>query len=250
MTSDAFIPKDSDCGRIGTSVWLIGLLTGLWISLVPWKAWSQNFTGSRAPLSGTYVTGGIDGAIVSFAGRPESPASTRWLPRFSLLFNVGSTLNKDWGPRSGMFTGLSLKNIGLIRRTDTGRVKDRVYALGIPLGLKFGNLQRQRFFIVGAEADLALNFKEKEFRDHQSKTKLNEWFSRRSPLGMPSLFVGMQLQHIDVKFQYYLNSFFRPAFSQTLSGRVQQPYQNLSANLLYLTAGFSFQQHMRLFHSR
>ena len=236
--------------RSGTYLRLIGLLMGLWIGLLPWKARSQDSSGSFAPPSSTYLTGGIDGAVFSFAGRPESPSSTRWIPRFSLFFNVGSTLNKDWGPRSGMFTGLALKNIGLIRSTDTSRIKDRVYALGIPLGLKFGNLQRHQFFIVGAEADLAVNFKEKAFRDHQPKTKFNEWFSRRSPLGMPSLFVGMEHRYIDLKFQYYLNSFFRSAYSQTLSGSVLQPYKNFSANLFYLTAGFSFQNHMQLFHSR
>lgn len=240
------------CHRVMKSPLLLltGILIAAGLNLIALQARAQNEAYTHPSTTKTYVTGGIDGAILSFAGRPEAPAATRWIPRFSLFFNVGSTLNKDWGPHAGMFTGLALKNIGLIRKTDSARFKDRVYALGVPLGLKFGQLSEHKFFIVGAEADLAVNFKEKKFQEGQSKTKFNEWFSRRTPLGMPSVFVGMEQHHFDIKFQYYLTNFFRPQFSEMQSGGTQQPYQGLSANVCYLTVGFCFQRHMHLFHSK
>ena len=48
------------------------------------------------------------------------------------------------GKSFGIYTGIGVRNIGMINRlNDTIKIKQRVYALGIPVGIKLGDMQKR-----------------------------------------------------------------------------------------------------------
>jgi hypothetical protein len=193
--------------------------------------------------SRTYTTWGGDGPLLSFADNIKNGGEhLRNIPRFTWFFNIGSNYNYDFGNHFGIFTGLNLKNIGLITKDDDGvKLKRRVYTLGIPLGLKIGDLRKRGFFFfAGGSYDLAFNYKEKKFEDG-TKRKFNEWFSDRTPLLMPSLFVGIKASPgFGLKVQYYPNNFFNKDYKETVSGTITTPYKELDAKMFFVTLSYDF----------
>lgn len=192
------------------------------------------------PVHGIYVAGGGDGSILSFAHVKDGGNSVRNVPRFSLFFNIGSTVNYDFSNHAGFFSGMNLKNIGFITKENDEKIKRRVYTLGIPAGLKLGNFNDDFFFYFGGQYELALNYKEKHFVDGKKTIKFNEWFSDRTPLLMPSLFAGVKMHNFNVKVQYYPNNFFNTGFTETKNGVSTQPYENMKANMFFISFGYSF----------
>jgi len=192
------------------------------------------------PFHGVYVAGGGDGAILSFANVKENNNRLDNIPRFSLFFNIGSTVNYDFSNHAGFFSGLNLKNIGFITRDDTIKIKRRVYTLGIPVGFKFGNFNDDFFFYFGGEYELALNYKEKHFAKRKKVLKFNEWFSDRTPLLMPSLFAGIKMHHFNVKVQYYPANFFNSGYREARDGATTVPYEHTKADMFFVSFGYSF----------
>ncbi|GAA4302826.1 hypothetical protein [Compostibacter hankyongensis] len=202
----------------------------------------QNYTHAfkLKPQQRVYWTGGADGPIASFSQVKNNAGKVPSDMRFSLFFNIGVATHYDFNSHVGVFSGLNLKNIGLITRQDSIRLKRRVYTLGVPLGLKLGDLDQQTFFFLGGQYELALNYKEKTFIDGHKTGKFNEWFSPRTPLLMPSLFAGFEIRDFSLKFQYYPQPFFNRDFSQTVHGSQFYPYKDLKANLFFVTFGYNF----------
>src|SRR5690606_16411381 len=111
----------------------------------------------------------------------------------------------------------------------------RVYALGVPLAIKLGNLKERKFIFAGGGADLALNYKEKGFVNRGDKTKFHEWFSDRTPALMPYLFVGASVDPgLTLKVQYYPGNFLNPEFTPR-SGL--QPYAGYHVHLFFVSLG-------------
>lgn len=193
---------------------------------------------------GVYVTAGGDGPLLSFASMKENGEHMRNIPRFTLFLNVGSNFNKDFSKNFGVFTGINVKNIGLISKpADSLKLKQRVYTLGIPLGFKIGDLSSGSFFFfAGGEIDMAVNYKEKQFVDGDKVHKFNEWFSDRTPLLMPSFFAGFRVNPgFGLKVQYYPQNFFNPDFkTKDKSGNAVYPYRNLEANMMFVTLTYNF----------
>ncbi|QHS61231.1 PorT family protein [Chitinophaga agri] len=188
----------------------------------------------------SYTTFGGEGALLSF-GRDIRDAGKHVpsIPRFTLFFNIGTNYNYDFNRNFGFFSGINLKNIGLITKDDIDSVKlkRRVYTLGVPLGFKIGDLRRGVYFFAGGSYDLAFNYKEKKFINGDKKEKFNEWFSDRTPLLMPSLFAGLNMAPgFGVKVQYYPNNFFNKEYKETgNSGGAAYPYQQLDAQLIFVS---------------
>jgi hypothetical protein len=191
------------------------------------------------PARGVYVAGGGDGSILSLASVKDMGRRIKDIPRFSLVANIGVTFNYDFSDRAGVFSGLSLKNIGLITREDSVRLTRRVYTLGVPAGFKFGDFNKDLFFYFGLQDDLAFNYKEKRFVDGRKTGKFQEWFSRRTQRWMPSVFAGAKVHAFNVKLQYYPGNFFRRGYRQTRPGLPAAPYENLQARLFFLSFGYS-----------
>lgn len=192
------------------------------------------------PVHGVYIAGGGDGSILSFATIKDGENRLPNVPRFSLFLNIGSTVNYDFNEHAGFFSGLNLKNIGFISRNDTMKIKRRIYTLGIPIGLKFGNFNDDFFFYFGGQYEIALNYKEKHFLHGKKVLKFNDWFSNRTPLLMPSLFVGVKMHDFNVKVQFYPDDFFNTGYTETSGNTTLAPYQHLEARLFFVSFGYSF----------
>jgi hypothetical protein len=189
-----------------------------------------------------YITAGGNGPLLSFARVTNAGEHVRNIPRFTMFFNVGTNYNYDFSNNFGIFTGLNIKNIGLITKpNDSVKLKQRVYTLGVPLGIKVGNLRDGFFFFAGGEYDLAFNYKEKYFLDGDKKSKFNEWFSDRTDILMPSVFAGFRFPPgFGVKVQYYLNDFFNKDYTETVNGVKTTPYKDMKANMVFVTLSYSF----------
>ncbi len=81
--------------------------------------------------------------------------------RFTLFFHFGEYVHYDFSDNMGMFTGLGIRNVGLITDEDSIKAKFRTYNLGMPLALKFGSFKKNLFLFVGAEYEWMFHFKQK-----------------------------------------------------------------------------------------
>lgn len=133
--------------------------------------------------------------------------------RYSTFLHVGEQLHLNFGNSVGMYTGIGMRNIGMINRlSDSVKVKQRVYSLGIPVALKIGNMGKRSYAAFGAEMELFFNYKQKTFKGSSGRgdkvEKFNEWFSDRTPLFNPSVFAEFNFgKGTYLKVRYYLNNF-------------------------------------------
>jgi hypothetical protein len=122
--------------------------------------------------------------------------------RFSSFFHVGEQFHVNLGKLFGLYTGLGVRNIGMINGFGGNnlpiKIKQRVYSLGIPAGIKIGDMQKRLYLSLGAELELFFNYKQKTFVVDRKVEKFNEWFSDRTPLINPSFFVEINFK----KFAY------------------------------------------------
>ena len=147
------------------------------------------------------------GAGDSFLGNTPNP-----IPRYSTFFHIGEQFHVNLGNSFGLYTGVGVRNIGMINRlNDTIKIKQRVYALGIPVGIKLGDMQKRVYAALGAELELFFNYKQKTFLGSgrgEKVEKFNEWFSDRTPLLSPSLFVEFNFKKgTYLKLRYYPMNF-------------------------------------------
>ena len=139
----------------------------------------------------------------SFFGKEPSP-----IIRYSAFFHLGEQFHLNFGTSFGLYTGIGVRNIGMINRlNDTVKVKQRVYALGIPVAIKLGDMQKRVYAALGAELELFFNYKQKTFLGSgrgDKVEKFNEWFSDRTPLLNPSLFLEFKFKKgTYLKLRYY-----------------------------------------------
>lgn len=185
-----------------------------------------------------YSTRGGDAALVSFSNVSRNGTALNNIPRFTFFLNGGVNFNTDFNNNIGFFTGYSGKNLGVIYdSSDHVRFKHRVLMLGVPVGFKVGNLKKGNFIFFGGQADFAYNFKEKRFVDGEKVSKFNEWFSKRTPIFMPSVFAGFRTnKKVGLKVQYFPNNFFKPGFEKN----GVKPYSGMSASVFFLTLSYDF----------
>jgi hypothetical protein len=178
--------------------------------------------------------------IFSFASIDDAGNEEGGIMRFSPVFNIQNWLNYDKSEKLGFFTGLSLRNVGFIYDVDeTTRKKYRTYNVGIPVGVKFGNLSG-RFLFFGYELEIPINYKEKTFVDEDKEDKDNYWFSSRVPAINHSLMAGIQLPYgATLKFKYYLTNFFDEDFKASDGqGGTYKPFENFDVNIFYFSISF------------
>ncbi|EKB47437.1 hypothetical protein [Cecembia lonarensis] len=161
----------------------------------------------------------------------------RWAP----VFNFQNFLNFDQSPNFGWFTGANLRNVGFIfDESPSVRKKVRTYNVGVPLGIKFGNLNSQ-FFFAGYELEWAVNYRERTFVDERRVERFNVWFSDRVNRWQSSFFAGMNLPGGgNIKIKYYPTEFFNRSFTATDgdTGALIRPYENFRANVFYVSLSF------------
>lgn len=157
----------------------------------------------------TEVTSTVETNLMQFAKLTQGNNVIPTYPRYSYFFNMGAELNFIGNRTVVPFTGLQLKNIGLISQlNDSLRRKERVYVLGVPLGLKFYSNNKKFMFKVGADAGLAINYKVKDFINDEKVSKSNQYFSKKTSSVFSSLFAGFSYDGFAISCNYYLNNFY------------------------------------------
>ena len=175
---------------------LTALFLGFGLSLYAQETTSKNWY--RMSTSET---------ILSFGSVENNGKDLSNVVRFTPAVNFGIQFHKDFSGKAGFYTGLSLRNLGMINDVnDSVRVKQRVYTLGIPIALKFGDMNGN-LGAIGFENEFALNYKQKVFVNDE-KSKSNIWFSDRTPIYLPSVFAEFKNKYGNyVRFKFYLTDF-------------------------------------------
>jgi len=193
------------------------------------------------PIKKFYVSNALDAAIFSTSSLQKAGRGKLSTLRFTYFLNFGFNFNYDFNKHIGVYTGLGIKNIGFIDKIADSTIKRRVYTIGAPIGIKFGNLKKRNYGFIGGGVDLPFNYREKGFVKRNNKEKFNEWFSERTPLIMPYIFAGMSVDPgIAFKVQYYPGNFMNTSFAEYPGTSVLPvyPYAGYNVNLLMLSVGF------------
>lgn len=168
--------------------------------------------------------------------------------RFSPVFNLQNSLHFDFAEPFGFFTGLNVRNVGLIYdESESVRKKARTYNVGIPAAIKFGEMDG-RFFYAGYELELPLNYKEKTFVNEAKEDKFNTWFSERTPSVYHTLMAGVQFPYgVNLKFKYYLTRFFDKDYEASDSNG--NPIVYPEVNVFYVSLSFMFLRNADVYYS-
>jgi hypothetical protein len=176
--------------------------------------------------------------IFSFGDINYKGSETSSVLRFSPVVNIQNWVNIDKSEHFGLFSGLSVRNVGFIYDVPDQpgvRMKYRTYNLGIPIGIKVGDLSG-KFLFVGYELEIPFNYKEKTFLNEDKTDKSSIWFSNRVNTFNHTLMAGVQLPYgATLKFKYYLTNFFNKDFTL---GDGSKPYENSDYNVFYFSLSF------------
>jgi hypothetical protein len=211
---------------------------------------------AQAQVGELYSTSGGE-MIFSFASIDNAGDDGGGIMRWSPVFNLQYMGNYDFSKNAGLFFGLSVRNVGFIYdnytppgEESTVKKKFRNYDVGIPVGLKLGDLDKV-FVYGGYEIEFPFNYKEKTFENEVKTDKFNVWFSDRVPAFYNTFFVGIEFPYgANLKFKYYLTNFHNKDFTETLSdGTTQKPYENLNSNVFYISLCFNLFKGNELYYT-
>ncbi len=187
--------------------------------------------------------------IFSFADINYKDSEASSVLRFSPVVNIQNMVNIDKSDHFGLFTGLAVRNIGFIYDVSDQpgvRMKYRTYNLGIPIGVKLGNLN-DKFLFAGYELEIPINFKEKTFID-EHKTKNSVWFSNQVTTFNSSFMVGIQFPYgAALKFKYYTSNFFNKDYTKSDGSK---PYANSDYNVFYFSLSFGLLKGMDTYYKK
>ena len=132
--------------------------------------------------------------------------------RFSPVFNFGQQVHIDFSNSFGLYSGLSVRNVGLITHLEMSgydvKIKERSYSLGLPLALKIGNFEKNTNLAIGGEIEMMFAWKRKIFVGDDVKTKDYDWFSDEVNIFNPSLFAEIKFYRgVYIRYKYYLDDF-------------------------------------------
>lgn len=196
----------------------------------------------KRPTKKVYISTDFDIFLLSSSLMDNATERNKiTVPRFTAIPFLGFNVNFDFGKTAGLYTGLNIKNIGFIEKFSQpdSTVKRRVYTIGVPLGLKIGDIKYGSYLILGGGVDFPFHYKEKGYTSRGNKTKINEWFSDRTPRIMPYVFVGAHLAPaLAFKLQYYPTNFMNTNYKVPAKGSLfAYPYSAYSVSTVLLTVG-------------
>lgn len=208
--------------------------------IISFQLSAQN-TGSLVSPKNNKYTESVSELIFSWGNVAAPPLNPSSILRFSCFLHLGEQYHIDFNNHTGFYTGLSLRNVGMINKlNDSVKIKQRVYTIGIPAAFKFGNMHGT-FFAAGAEAEFAINYKQKVFL-HDEKSKTNIWFSDRTDIFLPSVFGEIRFKQGGyIKFKYYLTDFLTSGNQYVnVPGVVYHPTKS---QLMYISLGYAINNH-------
>lgn len=152
---------------------------------------------TRMSSAVTYWTSSFGDVVFSYSNIESSSMKLDPKLRFTGWLHFAQYKHNDFGQFFGMYTGTSIRNVGLIYEYQDvqnvdHKVKHRAYMFGVPVAFKYGNMAESKYGYVGAELEIAFHYKEKHFESSVKKSKDREWFSSRTNILQPSVFVGWQ----------------------------------------------------------
>ncbi|ANQ50650.1 outer membrane beta-barrel protein [Flammeovirga sp. MY04] len=194
-----------------------------------------------------YFSGGME---IIFSGMTANKINNQEygndVIRFAPVFNGQTYFNMDLGNHFGLFAGVSIKNLGFIfdvpdeykadASSGTVRKKMRSYNVGVPVGIKVGNLNG--FFLYGGyEIEQPIHYKEKTFVGGNKTNKFSMWFTDRVTT-QQSVMLGVQFtEGLNLKFKYYLDPFFNESWGsdkENIHGTTLS-YNQITGNVFYFS---------------
>jgi hypothetical protein len=196
------------------------------------------FAGKSFSQMKTYTTTGLE-IIFSLADINDNGTDQSSILRFEPVINIETMYNADMSSKFGIFSGLAIRNVGYIYGNYTDPATDAIYKkkfrsynIGVPLGIKIGNLDKL-FLYGGYEVELAWLYKERTYEDGDKIGKITGWFSDRQNLFQHGPFVGIQFPYgTNLKFKYYLSEFHNQSY---VNSNGDQPYAGLNSNIFYIS---------------
>jgi hypothetical protein len=175
--------------------------------------------------------------IFSFANYVINNKNINTPLRFSAFFHVSKFYHLDVSDAIGFYTGTGVRNVGFTEKQGNTTIKRRNYYVGVPLAIKIGNLDEDRYIYAGVEGEIGINYKEKRFEGNSKTDVFDEWFSARTPLFMPSVMAGYNTtKGFNLKVRYYLFDFLDPNYVE--QGR--KIYSNIqSSNIFYMGISYN-----------
>lgn len=156
-----------------------------------------------------YFTSMIDGNTFSWANIKGSGISNT---RYTCFVNTGLHANYNLKRKLAFYTGLELRNMGYANRNIANNLRYRVSTtyIGMPLGVRIGDLKTKTEVIAGTGFDIPTYYKYKSWTIGDKKNKVRETESASGLLRTfnPYLFLGYKYHGMGVKFQYYPSSFY------------------------------------------
>ncbi len=188
-------------------------------------------------------------SIFSIGTVDAGDADIRPVLRWSPVFNFQEQVHFDFSNTFGIYTGLGIRNVGLISKVDyllsddfggtiqkTVTIKERSYAMGLPLIFKLGDMKDGVYFAAGAEAELMFAYKRKII-DENTKNKTSRWFDDNVNLFNPSVMAEVHFPKGQyLRFKYYLLDFLDYKGIKLIDG-VELPDYGENSPLFYVAFG-------------
>ena len=192
-------------------------------------------TGTALKTKEMYTVSATE-TILSWGNVESAGLDTKNIGRFTPFINFGQQLHIDFSEKAGFYTGITVRNVGIITElSDSVRVKQRVYTVGIPVAFKAGDMNGN-LFAAGFEAEFAINYKQKVF-ENDEKSKSNIWFSDRTNIFLPSVFAEVKSKYGNyIRFKYYLTDFLQEGNQKINVPGVD--FNPTKSTMMYVSVGF------------
>ncbi|MBD2766477.1 hypothetical protein IC235_01060 [Hymenobacter sp. BT664] len=191
------------------------LLIIIMLSIVAPRANAQDSTALKnaAPLRTPYEMSGSElifssGEVSSYGQKLKSDG------RFSAFLHLNYQSHYDYTPSFGIYSGLSLINVGFAHRLplangDDLQLTQRSYSLGIPLAVKVGNMGKRTYLAVGASLEYMFHYRRKAFYNGE-RGSTSSWFPSEVRPFNSAVFAELHLSKgFYIRAKYYLSDFLR-----------------------------------------
>lgn len=209
------------------------------VKTTPVKKWYMMNSGELIFSAGELKISDRNVYTLSSVSTFSSPQN---VVRFSGFFHTSQEFHYNFSNALGFYIGIAVRNVGFINHFkiegEQMKLKQRSYALGIPLALKVGNMQNY-YFNLGVEPELMFAYKRKVFYDGE-KSKKSEWFSDDVNLFNPSVFAQLNFKGgFYLRAKYYLNDFLANDYEAfSIPGKTMSvEYKVDKSTLFYISLG-------------